>query len=227
MTIVKPVQIQVANKVFEAWDKLGVKGRAQLLAQAAEKLQGAQAGMAKWQLQNAVAEIGDKLVLQGPTGESNELSTHGRGAFLCTSALDGNNAAVGLVGAVFAALVAGNPVITVGPTGQAIMDLIANHVPNGVIQNVAESVQDSIIDDIELAGVAILCEPEQANELTQRLAQKAGLLCQLVNETDVENLGTIAAPHFILRFVTEQTITTNTTAIGGNATLLELGSSAE
>jgi len=31
MTIVQPIQIQVAQNVFEAWDKIGVTGRAEKL----------------------------------------------------------------------------------------------------------------------------------------------------------------------------------------------------
>lgn len=229
MTIVKPIQIEVANQVFEAWNQLGVAGRAECLEQAIFNLSHAQASMARWQISNAKHEIGEDLIMPGPTGESNTLSTHGRGAFLVSvqSTLSGENLSVGLIGQIFAALMAGNPVITVGPEGQAIMDQMSKYVPEGVIQNIAESAQDSIIDATDLAGVAIVCDADRAKQLNQQLAQKPGLLCQLVEETDVQALTTIATPHYILRFVTEQTVSNNTTAIGGNATLLELGSKAE
>lgn len=229
MTIVKPIQIDVANQALEAWNSLGVAGRSDALSRSLKGLTDAQARMAKWQLDNAAHAIGEADVLPGPTGESNVLSTHGRGAFLVTAQSDfvAERTEVGLVGQLYAALVAGNPVITVGPEGQALMDKIAPHVAEGVIQNVAHSAQDSILDSEQLAGVAILCDASQAQALSQRLAAKDGLLCQLVEETDGNNLSTIGAPHYILRFVTEQTVTNNTTAIGGNATLLELGSKAE
>ncbi|WP_417506899.1 1-pyrroline-5-carboxylate dehydrogenase [Marinomonas gallaica] len=229
MTIVKPIQIEVANQAFEAWDHLGVSGRAECLEQAIFSLSHAQASMARWQIENAKHEIGEDLLMPGPTGESNTLSTHGRGAFLIAvqSSLSGDNLSVGLIGQVFAALIAGNPIITVGPEGQAIMDQMSKYVPEGIIQNVAESAQESIIDATDLAGVAIICDADRAKHLNKQLAQKSGLLCQLVEETNVQALTTIAAPHYILRFVTEQTVSNNTTAIGGNATLLELGSKAE
>ena len=35
------------------------------------------------------------------------------------------------------------------------------------------------------------------------------------------------SPHYLLRFITERTRTDNTTAVGGNATLLELGAKEE
>lgn len=229
MTIVKPIQIDVANQVFEAWNALGVQGRAEKLEQAIFSLSHEQAQMARWQLTNARHEIGEAQVMPGPTGESNVLSTHGRGAFLTAvqSNLINEQTSIGLIGQVFAALVAGNPIITVGPDGQALMDQMAKFLPEGVIQNVAESAMDSIVEATDLAGVAIVCDVQKAQQLSQQLAQKTGLLCQLVEETNVGSLSTIAAPHYILRFVTEQTVSTNTTAIGGNATLLELGSKAE
>lgn len=229
MTIVKPIQIQVANDVLEAWNTLGVSARAEQLKPAAEKFSSAARSMALWQLDNACHEIGEALVLPGPTGESNVLSTHGRGAFLVTAqeSISSDAVETALVGQTFAALVAGNPVITVGPEGQSIMDTIAPFVAEGVIQNVARSAEDSLIEAQDLAGVAATCDSEYAQTLSLRLANKEGLLCQLVEETNIEALTTIAAPHYILRFVTEKTVTTNTTAIGGNATLLELGSKAE
>ncbi|MBM6550617.1 1-pyrroline-5-carboxylate dehydrogenase [Marinomonas ostreistagni] len=229
MTMVKPIQMEVANQVLETWNALGVAARATALARTIAGLNDAQARMAQWQLDNAQAQIGEAEVLPGPTGESNVLSTHGRGAFLVTAQtdLEAELKTVALVGHLYAALVAGNPVITVGPEGQALMDQIAPHVPEGVIQNVAESAQDTIIAAAGLAGVAIVCDSQHAQALSQRLAQKDGLLCQLIEETDTQQLSSVAAPHTILRFVTEQTVTTNTTAIGGNATLLELGSQAE
>ena len=224
MTIVQPIQIQVAQKVFEAWDKLGVKGRAEKLHKALNTFPDAQRKMAAWQIDNAEKSIAETRVMPGPTGERNELSNQGRGVFLCSSFIESDNAKIGLVGQVFTALIAGNPVITVGSTGQEIMDMITPFVPEGVVQNIAESAQDSLIEANHLAGIATLCDPEHAQQLNQRLAAKSGLICQLVEETDTENLSSIAKPHYLLRFVTERTVSNNTTAIGGNATLLELGS---
>ena len=224
MTIVQPIQIQVAQKIFEAWDKLGVKGRADKLQQALYSFTNEQRKMAAWQIDNAKQSIAETRVMPGPTGERNELSNQGRGVFLCLSFIEGDKARVGLVGQVFAALIAGNPVITVGPIGQEIMDMISPFVAEGVVQNIAESAQDSLIEADHLAGVAVLCNPTQAQQLSQRLAAKSGLICQLIEETDAQNLSVIAKPHYVLRFVTERTVSNNTTAIGGNATLLELGS---
>ena len=228
MTIVQPIQIQVAQNVFEAWDKLGVTGRAEKLEKALAAFSDNQGKMAQWQIDNAKREIAETRVMPGPTGERNELSCQGRGPFLCVSLNNDSTKqeteTVGLVGQVFTALIAGNPVITVGQTGQDIMDKITPYVAEGVIQNIADSALDSLIEANHLAGIATLCDEAQAQQLNQRLAAKGGLICQLIEETDSESLSTIAKPHYLLRFVTERTISNNTTAIGGNATLLELGS---
>lgn len=229
MTIVQPIQIQVAQAVFEAWDKMGVIGRAKALENALTAFSTKQRKIAQWQIDNAKQAIANTRVMPGPTGERNELSSQGRGPFLCTSFVDKEKAdiekvSVGLVGQVFTALIAGNPVITVGQAGQDIMDKITPFIAEGVIQNIADSALDSLIEADHLAGVATLCDDMQAQQLNQRLAAKSGLICQLIEETDSKHLSTIAKPHYVLRFVTERTVSNNTTAIGGNATLLELGS---
>ena len=224
MTLIQPIQVKVAQAAFEAWDTLGVNGRAETLLKSLSSFPDEQQKMATWQIDNAQKSIAETRVMPGPTGERNELSNQGRGPFLCTSSIESEKATTGLVGQVFTALIAGNPVITVGQAGQDIMDKITPYVAEGVIQNIATSAQDSLIEADHLAGVAILCDDSQAQSLNQRLAAKQGLICQLIEETDIEQLSTIAKPHYILRFVTERTVSNNTTAIGGNATLLELGS---
>ncbi len=224
MTIVQPIQVKVAQATFEEWDTLGVNGRAEKLQKSLSSFTDEQQKMASWQIENAKKSIAETRVMPGPTGERNELSSQGRGPFLCTSFFENDKVTTGLVGQVFTALIAGNPVITVGQAGQDIMDKITPYVAEGVIQNIADSALNSLIEADHLAGVATLCDDTQAQQLSQRLAAKQGLICQLIEETDIEQLSTIAKPHYILRFVTERTVSNNTTAIGGNATLLELGS---
>ena len=223
MTIVQPIQIQRADSIFEEWNSLGVSGRAELLTRTLILFPEIQRKMAIWQIDNAQHKIAETLIMPGPTGERNELSTQGRGTFLCMTNEDSETAIVGLVGQVFAALIAGNPVITVGLKGQEIVDQIATVLTEGVVQNITESALDSIIEANSLAGVTIICDDTEAQTLSQRLAAKSGLICQLVTETDSQTLAAITSPNYILRFVTERTVSVNTTAIGGNATLLELG----
>ena len=227
MTIIQHLQIHAAQQAFAAWEMLGVHRRYEYLAPALASLEDEQAKMAVWQLDNAKQEISTTVVMPGPTGECNELSSHGRGPFLCTSSIENDTAKIGLVGQIFAALIAGNPVITVGETGKEIMDAITPFVAEGVIQNIAASAQDALVAADQLAGIAIVCDAQHAQTLNQQLAAKSGLICQLVAETDSVAFSSIMQPRYILRFVTERTVSTNTTAIGGNATLLKLGSTED
>ena len=225
MTIAHPIEMQIAQDVFPEWDALGVTERAQKLALALPALSIEQGKMAQWQLENAKQNIAEKQIMPGPTGERNELSTKGRGPFLVTLVIPEDDiTAVGFVGQVFTALVAGNPVITVGSLGQKITDAITPFVPHGVVQSMAKSAQKALLESEQLAGIATLCDNQHAIERQQLLANKSGLICQLIAETDNKNLSRITKPHYLLNFVTEQTMSNNTTAIGGNATLLELGS---
>ena len=219
--------LHTAASVFEPWNALGVNTRTQILSQAAQSLSLAPQKMALWQLANAQKKLAQTHIMPGPTGELNELSNLGRGSFLCLSLMgdDTEQSTIGLAGQIFTALVTGNPVITVGKIGQVFTDAIAPFVAPGVIQNIADNALDAIIEANPLAGVALLCDDATVvNTLNTRLAAKDGLITQLVAETSSATLSTIAQPHYALRFVTERTVSINTTAIGGNATLLELGS---
>lgn len=219
-------QMQVALDAFEKWDKSGVTGRCDMLRETLSSLVGEQQKMAEWQLNNAQEKIAGKQIMPGPTGERNELFSQGRGPFLCLNEREDNDINTALVGQVYTALVAGNPVITAGLEGKKLIDILQPLLPEGVVQNINKMALDSLLDADSLAGVAILCDTQTAQSLNSKLAEKDGLLCQLIAETS-ETLEKIAKPNYILNFITEKTVSINTTAIGGNATLLELGSKAD
>jgi delta 1-pyrroline-5-carboxylate dehydrogenase len=58
----------------------------------------------------------------------------------------------------------------------------------------------------------------------QLLAEREGQLAQLIYEGDLQAYSLLSEPTLCLRFITERTRTINITAVGGNASLLELGS---
>ncbi|MCZ2722701.1 1-pyrroline-5-carboxylate dehydrogenase [Marinomonas sp. 15G1-11] len=229
MTLKQPAQIQTALTSLDQWEQLGIEERARLLNISIASLSDKPKQMAQWQLSNALSHVGENVLLPGPTGEKNELSTQGRGIFLCTSFLgdDIKEHETAIIGQIYAALIAGNTVITGSKFGNSIAEQLAKVLPKGVIQGVSTEVEETIIDSQLIAGVAALTSVEKAIELSQRLAKKDGVICQLVEETHPVDLPTIANPGYILRFITERTVSINTTAIGGNATLLELGSMEE
>lgn len=223
-------QMEIALHAFPLWNQLGIEQRAERLMNSLSALTGEARQMAQWQITNALEHISAKQIMPGPTGESNQLSNQGRGVFVSQlDPLDANTDAAftALVAQVFAALMAGNSVIHLGDLGQELISKLEEYLPEGVLQDANQVDKKALLEDIRLAGVALISTNEKAIEMKQLLSNKDGLLCQLVTETDLESFSNQAKPSFIHQFTTEQTISTNTTAVGGNATLLELGSKTD
>jgi len=74
-----------------------------------------------------------------------------------------------------------------------------------------------------LAQVAVSGSRSEVQAISQELANTDGILTQVISVTDMEGLSEMLTPDYLHRFVTERVKTINTTAIGGNASLLELG----
>ena len=68
-----------------------------------------------------------------------------------------------------------------------------------------------------------LVTDSEVQAISQELANTDGILTQVISVTDMEGLSEMLTPDYLHRFVTERVRTINTTAIGGNASLLELG----
>ncbi len=74
-----------------------------------------------------------------------------------------------------------------------------------------------------LAQVAVSGNGSEIQTISQELAKTDGILTQVIAVSDMEGLSEMLTPDYLHRFVTERVKTINTTAIGGNASLLELG----
>ena len=74
-----------------------------------------------------------------------------------------------------------------------------------------------------LAQVAVAGNQSEVQAISQELAKTDGILTQVIAVTDMEGMSEMLTPDYLYRFVTERVRTINTTAIGGNASLLELG----
>jgi len=217
--------VDAALEQWESWDALGVTTRGQILDRFADALDAERAAMVRWQIDNAMQQIGQQLELPGPTGEANVLFTAGRGLFVLSA--DENAHSCAMVGQLTAALMAGNVVIVLGHNN-LIQLLTAAGCPQGVAQTLdAPTLPESLISQPQLAGVAITADDASIAQLNTQLAARNGNLAQLISETDLSGLAQIASPYYLLRFITERTRTDNTTAVGGNATLLELGAKEE
>ena len=164
-------------------------------------------------------------VMPGPTGEHNELQLHGRAIYACLGHSDVSLA--DFVGQLGAVLAAGNCCVvqTTDKSSQTLGLLVKLFHEVGVPKNVLcyiaatdEQTADSLIKDQRIQGVCFAGSSDRLAEISQILAARKGAITPLVSETEGDD--------FILRFVTERTMTLNITAAGGNASLLTLDEGA-
>jgi RHH-type proline utilization regulon transcriptional repressor/proline dehydrogenase/delta 1-pyrroline-5-carboxylate dehydrogenase len=146
--------------------------------------------------------LGTTLVLPGPTGERNTLSFAARGAVLC--AADSVDA---LLNQLTAVLATGNTAIVVASASA--------QVPAGLPKAVHKLIR--IVDDLtQVDDIAIaLVETSQAASLLPLLAAREGALVAIVEMTKNSTIPT-------WRLVAERALCINTTAAGGNASLMTL-----
>lgn len=181
----------------------------------------------EYHLQSAQQAVGQIEMLVGPTGETNELYTAGRGVVLLIQDQESQSARSAIVAQLTAAAVAGNSIIICSDDAELVQWVQTYFsgavLPMGLIQVVSrDSVSAFVQNDIRTVG--FVGAEKNAIKLNQELANSDGVIIGLVVESDLDFLPTSHDPRLSFRFVTERTRTINITAIGGNASLLELGS---
>ncbi len=148
--------------------------------------------------------LNTSLILPGPTGERNTLSFAPRGAVWCAASSVGV-----LLNQLAAALATGNRIV-VDAASSALL-------PSSLPQAVRSAIK--IIDENALAGETLhvaLLDAEKLPKLLPRLAARDGALVPCVETCDSD-----AIP--LWRLVAERALCVNTTAAGGNASLMTLG----
>jgi RHH-type transcriptional regulator, proline utilization regulon repressor / proline dehydrogenase / delta 1-pyrroline-5-carboxylate dehydrogenase len=201
------------------WDHLPAASRAKILEHAADLLEQRRAEFialavreAGKTLPAAVAEVREAIdflryyagiarklfaapeILPGPTGESNQLSLHGRGVFVCISPW--NFPLAIFMGQVAAALAAGNSVIA-KPAEQttlsayvAVKLLHEAGVPEAVVQLLpgkGSVVGNALTQDARVAGVVFTGSTETARTINRSLAARDASIAALVAETGGQN----------------------------------------
>ena len=148
--------------------------------------------------------FGNKLTLPGPTGEHNTLTFSARGTILCAAADIGV-----LLNQLAAVLATGNKAIVLARSQSVI--------PSSLPAEVKKRIQwvDSI-DACKVEFQVALIEAALAGSLRAPLADRSGALIGVI-ETSEEG----AIP--LWRLVAERALCVNTTAAGGNASLMTLG----
>ena len=142
------------------------------------------------------------LDLPGPTGESNRLRFIARGRALCMSSREDE-----LLHQIAAALATGNRVAVLAADGEALVA----QLPGPVRQQV------ELVGGVSAAGAdVVLCEPARAAAARRALAAGDGPRVRVVTPREVDGGYPLDA------LVAEQTLTVNTAAAGGNASLMTL-----
>jgi RHH-type proline utilization regulon transcriptional repressor/proline dehydrogenase/delta 1-pyrroline-5-carboxylate dehydrogenase len=140
------------------------------------------------------ADFGAPLRMPGPTGESNEVSLHGRGVFACISPW--NFPLAIFTGQVAAALAAGNTVVakpaeqTPLVAAQAVRLLLQAGVPAEVLHFLpgdGAQVGGRLVADPRIAGVAFTGSTETARLIHRGLAARDGAIPVLIAETGGQN----------------------------------------
>jgi RHH-type proline utilization regulon transcriptional repressor/proline dehydrogenase/delta 1-pyrroline-5-carboxylate dehydrogenase len=148
--------------------------------------------------------IGTALQLPGPTGERNTLAFAPRGTVLCAASSIGV-----LLNQLAATLATGNRALVVARSQDVI--------PDGLPVEVKDRIQFvGNIDAIDASFQLALVEASIANSLRPQLAARNGAIVGLIETTEEG-----AIP--LWRLVAERALCVNTTAAGGNASLMTLG----
>ncbi|WP_296402394.1 1-pyrroline-5-carboxylate dehydrogenase [Psychrobacter sp.] len=215
----------------QAWAQLGAVHRSIHLAEASVKLAAISSNTEQAQrLFNyllAQAERLDQIInLEGATGESNQLYLAPRGKAMILGTQSANR--IAFLGQLIAALLAGNEVFIRFPSQQQLCeDAMAALNQSGVYAGVMSITNDSelttLLNISRLAVIGAVGTTQELMSIGKDMAETDGILTQLVAVTDLEGCSEMFQPGYLERYCTERVKTVNTTAIGGNASLIELG----
>ncbi len=218
-------------QVCESWRLLGAVNRAAYLQAAIPRLAllTGDANKAKRlfnHLLSAAPSLDEVHRMTGATGESNDLYMTARGKTMVIGSESARTMAV--LGQLIAALLTGNEVILHCPSQAEMCDEAAEVLYEiGVSDDVLSVANDSqtitLLYIDRLAQVAVAGSNSEVQAISQELANTDGILTQVISVTDMDGMSEMLTPDYLHRFVTERVKTINTTAIGGNASLLELG----
>lgn len=149
------------------------------------------------------ALTGVAIALPGPTGERNSLSFTPRGTVLCAPAT-----AAGLLNQLAAVLATGNRALVLTAPG-----LIPADLPAPVKERARFIGEEEL--DADAFQIALV-EAGRAGSLRAKLAARSGAIVGIVDTTSQEAVD-------LWRLVAERAVCVNTTAAGGNASLMTLG----
>lgn len=173
---------------------------------------------ARDQLINIEKRLKKPKVLPGPTGESNILYLENRGVVICFA--DENVSFNFWVISLVTALATGNSVVAVVSDlfyeeALAFRDkFISTGADKGVFQVAKLGHLETMLAHPALAGVVVESHCDLKHYMSEKLAQRSGAILPVITSEYFDNL--------IQRLLTEKTISIDTTASGGNTSLMTL-----
>jgi RHH-type proline utilization regulon transcriptional repressor/proline dehydrogenase/delta 1-pyrroline-5-carboxylate dehydrogenase len=173
---------------------------------------------ARSQLLSIEKRLKKPTFLPGPTGESNVLYLEPRGVLVCFA--DKDVTFEYWILSIVTALATGNVVISVVSElfyAEAIEfreQFIATGAPEGVFQVAKLHHLEALLAEEALAGVVIDSESDRSSDMVQMLAKRTGAILPVITAEYYD--------HLIQRLLTEKTVSIDTTASGGNTSLMTL-----
>ncbi|MCG7531628.1 bifunctional proline dehydrogenase/L-glutamate gamma-semialdehyde dehydrogenase PutA [Psychrobium sp. MM17-31] len=167
---------------------------------------------------DAEKKLIDPITLPGPTGELNELYLESRGVLAHIG--DDNTGFEFWFISLIAALAAGNTVIAIGNDEMTAKANVINTgltkigIIDGVFQVANQEQLDAVVAHDFVAGAIVDSNTSLMHLVNDKLAARSGAILPLITATHNDNL--------FMRMVTEKTISTDTTAAGGNASLMTM-----
>jgi len=174
---------------------------------------------ARQQLLRIENKLALPLQLPGPTGESNTLSFEPRGVLV--SLFDHQSNFENWILSVITALAAGNSLVAVIEDAQ--QQKIANQLieaikATGINENVFTVVSmnqlNQILADDNISGAIVDSDSDWQGYLASEIAKRVGEILPVICEVNTEQL--------YYRLVTEKTVSIDTTAAGGNTSLMTM-----
>lgn len=156
--------------------------------------------------------------LPGPTGESNILYYEPRGILVCFA--DKDVTFEYWTQSIVSALATGNIVVSVVSDvfyNEALAyreKFIATGAPENVLQVAKLKHLDTLLMDENLAGVVVDSETDRSAYISAMLAHRTGAILPVITAEYMDNL--------VQRLLTEKTVSIDTTASGGNTSLMTM-----
>lgn len=212
---------------WEEWNLTNVEYRYELLNKFVGSLPTRIIAAGRFQLNQSQKVTSKVYQLVGPTGETNELYVAGRGVAILAIDSVSDQSHCAAIALLVSMLAAGNSVIVCCDDATLVQLLITESVTEKLCSNIVQCLPFDSYKELlnkDIKSFAFVGNTQAELEINTLLALRTGAITALVSETDLDGLPQSQDPKLVLRFITERTRTINITAVGGNATLLELGS---